>query len=102
MNPTPVNAPARRRAALSRMLAALLSPVLATLLAGVSLLGAPGAAQAQAQPWPAKPIRLIVPYPPGGQTDLVSRCVFPGLTTTFTKRDLQDVVTAIRKVMRKV
>lgn len=34
--------------------------------------------------------------------DLVSRCVFLGLTTTFTKRDLQDVVTAIRKVMRKV
>lgn len=26
-----------------------------------------------AQAWPAKPIRLIAPYPPGGQTDLVSR-----------------------------
>jgi len=34
--------------------------------------------------------------------DLVARCVFLGLTTTFTKRDLQDVVTAIRKVMRKI
>ncbi len=34
--------------------------------------------------------------------DLVARCVFLGLTTTFTKRDLQDVVTAIRKVMRRV
>jgi len=30
----------------------------------------------------------------------VTRCVFLGLTTTFTKRDLQDTVTAIRKVMR--
>lgn len=28
---------------------------------------------ALAQAWPAKPIRLIAPYPPGGQTDLVSR-----------------------------
>ncbi len=34
--------------------------------------------------------------------DLVSRCVFLGLTTTLTKRDLQDIVTAIRKVMRHV
>ncbi len=32
--------------------------------------------------------------------DLVARCVFLGLTTTFTRRDLQDVVTAVRKVMR--
>jgi tripartite-type tricarboxylate transporter receptor subunit TctC len=28
---------------------------------------------AAAQSWPAKPIRLIAPYPPGGQTDIVSR-----------------------------
>ncbi len=31
------------------------------------------AAPAQADTWPSKPIRLIVPYPPGGQTDIVSR-----------------------------
>ena len=28
---------------------------------------------ALAQTWPAKPIRLIVPYPPGGITDIVTR-----------------------------
>ncbi len=28
---------------------------------------------AQAQSWPTKPVRLVAPYPPGGQTDLVSR-----------------------------
>ncbi|MBL8969473.1 MAG: DegT/DnrJ/EryC1/StrS family aminotransferase [Myxococcales bacterium] len=32
--------------------------------------------------------------------DLVGRCVFLGLTTTLSRRDLHDIVTAIRKVMR--
>jgi tripartite-type tricarboxylate transporter receptor subunit TctC len=33
------------------------------------------AAAAHAQAWPAKPIRWIVPYPPGGITDTVTRLV---------------------------
>jgi tripartite-type tricarboxylate transporter receptor subunit TctC len=32
-------------------------------------------AAAHAQSWPSKPIRWIVPYPPGGGTDLVSRAL---------------------------
>jgi tripartite-type tricarboxylate transporter receptor subunit TctC len=32
-------------------------------------------AAAQAETWPSRPIRWIVPYPPGGGTDLVSRAL---------------------------
>jgi tripartite-type tricarboxylate transporter receptor subunit TctC len=38
-----------------------------------SALALSAAAQAQAQEWPSKPIRLIVPFPAGGPTDLIGR-----------------------------
>lgn len=37
-------------------------------------------AQAQAQPWPAKPIRFIVAQPPGGQNDVQARLIGLKLT----------------------
>ncbi len=38
---------------------------------------------ASAQGYPAKPIRLIVPYPPGGPTDLVGRSIGQKLTEAW-------------------
>jgi len=34
-----------------------------------------GAALAQAQAYPAKPVRLIIPFPPGGSNDVVGRVI---------------------------
>ena len=37
------------------------------------------ASSAHAQAWPAKPIRFIVPFPPGGATDVLTRTIAPKL-----------------------
>ncbi len=41
------------------------------------------AAAAHAQTWPARPIRLIVAFPPGGSVDSVARVVGPALSASL-------------------
>ncbi len=38
-----------------------------------------------AQQWPTKPIRLVVPYPPGGGTDVVARLIAEPLTQALNQ-----------------
>ena len=55
------------------------SKLAVSALAGAALLALPvgpiGATAAQAQDFPAKPIEVIVPFKPGGRTDVVARLI---------------------------
>ena len=42
-----------------------------------------GAGSAEAQNWPNKPIRMVVPYTPGGYTDLMARLVSEKMATAL-------------------
>ena len=62
---------------MNRRIARAATAALATLAFAI-----PGLAQAQAG-YPDKPVRLIVPFPPGGGTDIISRIVADKLSTTL-------------------
>ena len=59
------------------------------LTAACLALAAPAMA-AQGNAYPNKPIRLIVPFPPGGGTDLVSRIMQPALSADLGQQVLLD------------
>lgn len=58
-----------------KLVLATLAPLVFTGLAATS-----GAALAQAQDYPNKPVKWIVPYPPAGTTDVLARIVAQWLT----------------------
>ena len=57
-------------------------------LVGASAL--PRAASAQATDWPNRPVRVIVPYPPGGGADTVSRILFLKLSEMLGQQFVID------------
>ena len=65
--------------------------LMTALAAGVALaLPFSVAAADKAGTYPNKPIRLIVPFPPGGGTDLVSRILQPAVTAALGQQLLID------------
>ena len=70
----------------------IMKPTRRSLLQGAgAALAAPLLARsAQAQEWPARPVRVIVPYPPGGGADTVSRIFFTKLSETMGQQFVID------------
>ncbi|HJQ61211.1 MAG TPA: tripartite tricarboxylate transporter substrate-binding protein [Vineibacter sp.] len=65
-------------------------PTRRTLTAGLALLPLvlPGAARAQA--WPSRPLRLVIPFPPGGAQDNVGRLIAAKLAERLGQQVVAD------------
>ena len=63
--------------------------VIAVIFAAAVAPGASGAADATDR-YPQRPIRLIVPFPPGGGTDIVSRTIQPALQQRLGQQIIID------------
>ena len=60
------------------------------LTAAILAVAAFPAATALAQTYPSKPVRLVVPFPPGGTLDIVARTVAVPMAQSFTQNVIVD------------
>jgi tripartite-type tricarboxylate transporter receptor subunit TctC len=62
----------------------------AALLCAAALVSSSASGQARGDTYPDRPVRLIVPFPPGGGTDLVSRTILPAWTQAMGNQIVVD------------
>jgi tripartite-type tricarboxylate transporter receptor subunit TctC len=60
------------------------------VLASSVAFGMVAATGARAQSWPAKPIRIVVPYPPGGSSDIIARAISQPLSEALGQPVIVD------------
>ena len=58
--------------------------------AALCMLGLGASLSSHAQAWPAKPIRIVVGFAPGGTTDMMARLVAQGLTESLGQSVVVD------------
>src|SRR4030095_1985201 len=63
----------------------LLSTTLMLLLASLAPAGGAWAAT-----WPERPVRIVIPWPPGGSTDIIGRLLAAELTPRFKQQVIID------------
>jgi tripartite-type tricarboxylate transporter receptor subunit TctC len=71
----------------------IMSRIVSRLAGAFLVASALGAAQAQSAPgvWPAKPVRVIVPFPAGGQLDVVARLIAQKVSPALGQPVIVDV-----------
>jgi tripartite-type tricarboxylate transporter receptor subunit TctC len=57
------------------------------MLAALAFAGLPAAAQSA---WPNRPVKIVVPFPAGGTTDILARAIAPELSKAFGQQFIVD------------
>lgn len=62
--------------------------ITSTWIVGIAALAVAGLADAQS--WPTKPVRIIVPWTPGGATDIIMRPLAQALSERLKQQFIVD------------